>query len=370
MIALDCDMEEERMGTSFVAGGQVGDFEKLRIKLLGEAYKTNTPMSISFELTPKCNLSCKMCYVHLEDCEIKHAILTTEQWIRLIDEAYEAGMTFATLTGGEALYYPGFKAIYQHLCDLGVIITLKTNGVLLDQKMIEFLVERPPYCTTISVYGGSEEAYEAVTGKRVFSLVDRNIRNAKSAGLAINIALTVSKYMAPYFKDTLSYVQSTGLVYNMSSYLIDAREDTGRHLDEYGLSLNEMIDAIRYRRMTEGVYNSKGTADPEVIEELRDAPEYGLRCGAGRTGCTIDWDGTMRACMGVEGGNGYPLRDGFAAAWMQVNQAVRSARFPSECKTCEIKDQCSYCPTQHHASLASLRIDPHVCKCLKELAKA
>ena len=37
--------------------------------------EADIPYSGSFELTPLCNLDCKMCYVHLQDPSVKHRML-------------------------------------------------------------------------------------------------------------------------------------------------------------------------------------------------------------------------------------------------------------------------------------------------------
>ena len=80
-------------------------------KYLGfKAREKNTPISGSFELTPLCNLDCKMCYVHLNKAQMQGAkLLTVEQWQDIMQQAIDHGMMYARLTGGECLTYPGFK---------------------------------------------------------------------------------------------------------------------------------------------------------------------------------------------------------------------------------------------------------------------
>ena len=49
--------------------------------------EADIPYIGSFELTPLCNLDCKMCYVHLQDPSVKQRMLSGEQWISLIQQA-------------------------------------------------------------------------------------------------------------------------------------------------------------------------------------------------------------------------------------------------------------------------------------------
>ena len=77
--------------------------------------KLGLPIGGSFELTARCNFNCRMCYVHLSQAQI-HAgrgrELTTEEWIRLAQEATDRGMVFALLTGGEPFLRSDFFEIY------------------------------------------------------------------------------------------------------------------------------------------------------------------------------------------------------------------------------------------------------------------
>jgi MoaA/NifB/PqqE/SkfB family radical SAM enzyme len=158
-------------------------------KLINEAIKiarkTDTPISGSFELTPLCNLDCKMCYVHLSDPTVKARMLSGDEWIGLMGQAIDHGMMTALLTGGEAMTHPDFKKIYMYLIEQGVSVRVKTNGILLNKEMIDLFTEYPPYVVDVSLYGCDGESYKAVTGHDVFDTVTENVRAAIAAGLHI-----------------------------------------------------------------------------------------------------------------------------------------------------------------------------------------
>ena len=75
-----------------------------------KAYEDAIPISGTFELTPRCNFNCRMCYVHLPESEIhKHGReLSAGEWLRIAREAKEAGTTWLCITGGEPLMHPEF----------------------------------------------------------------------------------------------------------------------------------------------------------------------------------------------------------------------------------------------------------------------
>ena len=96
-------------------------YQAVRRFLSFKARDKGVPISGSFELTPLCNLDCKMCYVHLNRDQMQGAsLLTVDQWKSIIDQAIGAGMMYARITGGECLTYPGFREIYLYLRSKGI----------------------------------------------------------------------------------------------------------------------------------------------------------------------------------------------------------------------------------------------------------
>lgn len=171
-------------------------YEAVRKFLNFKARDKGVPISGAFELTPLCNLDCKMCYVHLNKTQMQGAqLLTVEQWKQIMQQAIDEGMMYARLTGGECLTYAGFRELYLFLRDRGVETVILTNGLLLDEDITAFLRNNPPAAIQVSLYGAGEDTYEQVTGKRTFSLVMENLRRIKAAKIPLTIAVTPSEYI-------------------------------------------------------------------------------------------------------------------------------------------------------------------------------
>ena len=79
--------------------------------LSAKAARNRIPLSGTFELSPCCNLDCRMCYVRKSHKEVMDfgGEKTVEQWLELARECKEAGMLFLLLTGGEPFLYKGFR---------------------------------------------------------------------------------------------------------------------------------------------------------------------------------------------------------------------------------------------------------------------
>ena len=329
------------------------------IKLMADnAYKSDTPSTGSFELTPLCNLDCKMCYVHLQDPSVKGRMLRKEQLIPLIQGAIDDGMMVALLTGGEALTHPDFWDIYMYLIDHGVSVQVKTNGILLNEENIRKFTEYPPFRIDISLYGCDSESYVAVTGVDAFETVTKNIRAAIDAGLNIRLMITPSSFLSPWIEQTMTLARTFDVSVNVNSTLFEPNPDTGRHMSEFDISNQEYRDIIEtrdeiffpaFKREDKEIYG--GPARPDVSEK-------GLYCAGGRTGFAIHWDGAMGPCLGfprtVIGVNA--LEKGFPQAWSELNEAIRNFVIPEKCHSCEYNTRCHYCPVSH-----SRTADRHLC---------
>ena len=92
-------------------------------------------------ITGKCNLNCLHCF-NAKDNAPLNSELSYEQILNILDQARDIGVRSFTLTGGEPLVHRRFldivKAIYER--DM-MIFELNTNGLLMNQKMLDTFKE-------------------------------------------------------------------------------------------------------------------------------------------------------------------------------------------------------------------------------------
>ena len=92
-------------------------------------------------VTGKCNLNCLHCF-NAKDNAPLNSELSFEQILSILDQAKDVGVNAFTLTGGEPLVHKRFldivRAIYER--DM-MIFELNTNGLLLNQKMLDVFKE-------------------------------------------------------------------------------------------------------------------------------------------------------------------------------------------------------------------------------------
>lgn len=109
--------------------------------LYEKATMIHSPINGILELTPLCNMNCDMCFVRLspKDVEQKGRLRSGAEWIFLAKEICQAGTLFVLLTGEEPLLHPDFCTIYTALKQMGMILTVNTNGRLIDEEWQIFL---------------------------------------------------------------------------------------------------------------------------------------------------------------------------------------------------------------------------------------
>ena len=323
-------------------------YSKVSFYLEQKARETSTPFRGSFELTPLCNLNCKMCYVHLKEAQMRdRKLLPAEMWIDLMNQAIRAGMTRATLTGGECLIYPKFNELYLFLQSKGIMVTVKTNGILLDSDRINFFKKYPPRGIHISLYGHSDEIYEKVTGNRVFSIVLENIQKAKKARLPISIMITPNSYIGEAVKETIRFAKELELPYFINSFLMTPRSDTQKDKEKYDISLEQCVDILLYNASLNNVILQ---AQEPKYREMRDESNYelkGVRCGAGKSSFSIRWDGSMHPCTLMDSISDNPIEIGFDSAWRHINQAVNFFPTFKKCEKCSYSQICTFCAAEN-----------------------
>lgn len=302
------------------------------------------PVSPFYELTPRCTLDCKMCYVHLNPEQMgDRRELSGAEWNRITDEAVQAGMLYVVLTGGECMLHPDFWEIYDHLLDQGVVVTVNTNAYTLTDADIGRFKRRPPAGFRVTLYGASEEGYERCTGRRAFARVVENVTKLRDAGFLTAIAVTLSRYNMDEFVDIIRLARSLGLQVNYVMELSEPNEDTGRHLADFSLSCQEIIDKTKELYAAENRTIHENEPIRELPALLPDDPSCkGMRCGSGTTSFVIHWDGRMSPCFDFR--NDIRVQDaGFAAAWEATKKLARNRLQPVECESCRLMAICHEC---------------------------
>ena len=357
----------EYLETLRVQGNKDRNYEKVLKYLDVKAREKNVPIFGQFELTPLCNLNCRMCYVHLTPDKMSgQKLLSVNKWKHLIREAFDEGMLEASLTGGECLTYPGFDEIYLFLQSLGCQVTVMTNGVLLDEERLEFFKNHPPALIQVTLYGNSDDTYERVTGSRVFSKVLANLKSVREAGIPLYLSITPNTLLGEDVFETIRLARQLSQHVTITTSLFAPPGEEWRLAECREPDPEFMVRILKFDNDLEG------TVIPERAEDTLPAPggsghsckECGLECGGGRSGFVINWKGEILICNRMEA-KAFPLRDGFAASWKEINSVANSWPRVPECIGCAYENVCDKCAANFKQYAEPGRQPEDYCKIIK-----
>lgn len=346
------------------------EYQQIKDELVKLAKEQKKPIIGHFELTARCNLDCKMCYVHNQNnAEYVHRELTTEQWKKIFDEAYENEMLYATLSGGECLLRKDFKELYLHLWNKQVFVSVFTNGTLLNDDYIQFFKTYPPDMIQISLYGSSEKGYLAVTGHKGFEKAVSAVQALKKAGIDVRVAVNPSAYMKADYIDILRMCREKKFYTEYADiYLISNRDNPSKN--DYYLTEDEIISlSIERAKLYKSLVPNNST--PEPCGPMLLHPQKGMTCKAGTCFASITWDGKMYPCYNAMIGDGPSLLEmSFAEAWKATVQVAADVVHGTECSGCPYDKTCPKCPSVRLKNLHSGHCNPTMCDLTRKLVAA
>ena len=318
--------------------------------LYRKATAAGVPLSGTFELTPVCNMDCKMCYVRLtrQAQEAISPLADGEKWLELGRRAKDAGMLYLLLTGGEPFLHPQFREIMEGLHRMGLLITINSNGTMIDETVVAWLKKCPPVRINISLYGSSDETYARLCGNpKGYTQVKHAIALLRDAGIPVKINCSLTPHNASDLPEMVKFAEDNGLVIQVATYMFPPvrrnRAMTGEN-DRFSPE-----DAAYY--MAYADYLTSGeekflARDEKIIPPEGECGEMGdgIRCRAGRCSFWVTWQGYLTPC-GMFPCEGSPnvFENPFPVCWETVKDYVSGIRLPAKCAGCSVKDTCRAC---------------------------
>lgn len=319
------------------------------------------PINGTFELTERCNLTCRMCYVQQSiDDEVHRAKeLTTIQWLDLAHQAVDNGMVFLLLTGGEVFVRPDFFEIYTPLTRMGINISLFTNGTLITESIALRLAEAPPSRTEITLYGATSKVYDTLTGvPGSFARCCAGIELLVKHHIPLNLKATITRYNINELEAMKQMARNWGLTFTPAWILSKRRDGSISDLEDCRISPSECI----------AIETNDPISSKEIGKIKFQEPSYEnnhiFYCQAGKSAFVINSQGKMNACISLPFPSSSPLDTGFRSAWEKVQEYIEdSSLLSSICLNCEFRNFCNRCPALSLTENGSLTEPvPYLCE--------
>ncbi len=160
-----------------------------RLRARWRAEGLHVPPIAIFSITNRCNLRCKGCYAQAIRGDAPDELSGME--LRdIVAQADSLGISFFVIAGGEPLTRPEFLDIARDFPH--IVFLLITNGLLLDERLIQQLKEQRNTVPVLSLEGNQAETDER-RGRGVHERLQAKMVQLKKEGLFFSISLTVTR---------------------------------------------------------------------------------------------------------------------------------------------------------------------------------
>ncbi|MBN2399000.1 MAG: radical SAM protein [Candidatus Aminicenantes bacterium] len=353
-------------------------------KIWDLARAKNVPFAFDLELTARCNLDCRHCYINLpaDNPGVQKTELSFDQIADIVNQSVAMGSLWCLLTGGEPMLRKDFSEIYLMLKRKGLLVSVYSNACLISEEHIALFKKFPPRHIEVTVYGATAETYERVTRRpgsfRAFQrglhlLLDNGIQvRLKAMAMRSNVAElpAIAEFCR---KQTMDFFRFDPLLHLRFDGDPAKNEDIRAerlHADE--IVAIEQGDEERFTVMKNNCEQFVFSAD-----EHHDCRHL-FRCGTGRNGFTVSPEGHFHLCSSLRHRDCIVdlKKTTLSEAWNSLVPRVRAMtssdpEFTRKCRACPIVNLCLWCPA--HAHLETGRLDgwsEYFCQVAHARAKA
>ena len=340
---------------SLFFGGPLSEIGKRTV----EAFQDRRPSEIIWNITNRCNLFCKHCYV-AADIHQAAAELSTEEALDLVRQIGEAKVPLLFLTGGEPFLRPDLYAILARVQEYGIKVVMSTNGLFIDDAAADKLAQYNVDYVAISLYGPEAFHDEYVGAKGSFRRALENIARLRKRGIKVGVKTTVNEATFPYFYDLVQVAKDlgSGLIYacdliasgravperekritneqwlEIADFIVDDVLNTPEGGMEYDIGAIPSLAVVILRRLEErGVDTEKGKARMRIKSS----------CPVGKGLMGINSEGYVLPCSFVQEFNVGNVRDLGVRGAVEKLFALGEAPVKGQCGTCASVNLCRGC---------------------------
>lgn len=330
----------------------LGQMNIIEQTICNKADLNQIPISGSIELLPLCNMDCKMCFAKMTKKEMeKHAPMHNyKEWLEIAKQMSDAGTIFLLLTGGEPFLYPHFKELYLGLKKMGFIVSINTNGTIINEEIAEYLANDPPRRLNITLYGASDETYAKLCNNpKGFTQVMKAINILKEKNIDIKLNCTLTPYNINELDNIYKISKEINIPIETAYYLMPSIRKNNIENKKYRLNPKEAAKAkihIKELLYDKHIFKEYLIGTLQKYYDFKDKKkEYkpGYTCRAGNSVFWIDYDGKMKACSFTKDISLNVFEDKFSVLWKKLVKNVSSTYLSKECNECSMRVLCTRC---------------------------
>jgi radical SAM protein with 4Fe4S-binding SPASM domain len=323
-------------------------------------WKNHRPLlsQLDIELTERCNNNCIHCFINLpaDDLFAQSRELSTENIKKILKEAAFLGALTVRFSGGEPLLRDDFEELYLFARKLGLRVLIFTNGRLITAKLADLFSKIPPLQDIeVTVYGMTQESYEAVSGvKGSF----KQFRYGLDLLLGHQIPFVVKGAILPQNRHEIELFED----WASTIPWMEGAPEYAMFFDLRGrrnpMAKNRIIENLRISPKDAVAFFNRRR--PEYIRNMTDfcskfmhiPGENLFTCGAGKA-ISVDAYGFVQPCLMLRHPefvydlNNGSLKDALTSFFPSLRQMkATNPDYLIRCAKCFLKGLCEQCPAK------------------------
>ncbi|NCC52364.1 MAG: radical SAM protein [Spartobacteria bacterium] len=301
-------------------------------RVLRKTYERRIPFTVHWELTYRCDWSCRHCYADRNGLANE---LTLDEITDVMNQLAAAGSLFLTFTGGDPLMRKDIREILSEANGRQFALRLMTNGARIDEAMANHLATLNLLGIDISLYAMTPEIHDAITGvSGSHAAVLRGLALCREHGLPLTIKCPLMQLNLKEYRPVADFAAQIGAGF-VFDYLLIPTDADHHPMREIGLTDEQMYEFLRDKVSVEG----GGRPEPP-------APDDPV-CGAGSNAVAVNPYGDVYPCLGYREKVGNIREQRFADIWSSPHlDQLHAARYRDyvNCQECAYISCCSRCP--------------------------
>lgn len=302
-------------------------------RINADAAAAHVPLHLQLEVTYRCPLSCRHCYL-APARTARVPELSLPEIEDLLDQSAALGTLFLLLTGGEPFARPDLRRIYDAARDLRFSVSLLTSGFGADPGLLEHLAARGLDGIQVSLHGPDAPSHDRLTGvPGSFDAALSCLRRCRDLGIRTRAGVTVTRDNLDRLADLRSLLEDEGIPAALGLYLEPRRDG-----DPSPTALAVDEDGVRH------ALELFPPSSPARMAGLgmEDAP-----CRAGSSVLAVDPTGTVHPCLSLRTATGSIRERSVSDIWREATalRRLRELRLADldDCPGCEQRAHCDRC---------------------------
>lgn len=305
-------------------------YNSLSNELFLKTYRLRIPLFSIFELTYRCNLYCKHCYIPEQLRKTKE--LSIEKLKQTIYEISLLGGLYIVFTGGEPLLREEIFNLLKFAKKLNFVVILFSNGVMITQNVAKKLKHVGVDRVEISIYG-PENVHNKFVGGKVFARTISAVEHLKKYGVDVCLKTILMNFNFIHYE----YIKTLAEKLNVKlkvDYVVTVRNNGDCSPLKLQLDNEQMKFLLSQHKMS---FNEP-TTKPKTVESLT--------CSAGYNIVGITPDGKVYPCIQFPYKLGDLNKEKFIQIWQNNKflSQIKDEKKYIKCFSCNLINFCNRCP--------------------------